>query len=75
MAFSRCGYQPNLERLWGYIKDFDARDCRTSDEVFARAQQLFLSYNERPQYWAKLSDSMVTRLNMVIESEGCWTKY
>lgn len=65
-----------IENVWGdIVKDFNIRNARNSDEVFDHAFHHWLGYNDRPQYWQKLSDSMVRRLNLVIEANGYWTKY
>jgi hypothetical protein len=65
-----------IENVWGdIVKDFDARDATNSLQVFAKATELWASYDRRPGYWERLSDSMVSRLDLCCQAEGHWTKY
>ena len=65
-----------IENVWGdLVKDFDARDATNSLQVFAKATELWVSYDRRPGYWERLSDSMVSRLDLCCQAEGHWTKY
>ena len=66
-----------IENVWGdMVRDLDGRSARNADELFERVDTIWQRYKNRdPGYFAALSRSMITRLRMVIEAEGFWTKY
>lgn len=65
-----------IENVWGdIVKDSEFFRPRSADEVFDKANAIWEGYKGRPTYWRKLANSMVNRLQMVIENDGYWTKY
>ena len=77
IAYNRMNIDLNpIENIWGdIIKDFNAREAVNKNQVFESARQIWLSCENRENYWANLSDSMVTRLDDCLEANGYWTKY
>lgn len=65
-----------IENHWGnMVKDLEYFRPKSADEVFEKARSCWDSFRERHEYWRKLAFSMSNRLQLVIESNGYWTKY
>lgn len=65
-----------IENVWGdIVKDCEFFRPRTADEVFDRVNAIWDGYRPNANYWQKLSYSMISRLRLVVENDGHWTKY
>ena len=66
-----------IENVWGdMVRDMEGRTARNADEVFEKTTAIWDNYkNRNTDYFKTLSASVITRLRMVIEAEGYWTKY
>jgi hypothetical protein len=65
-----------IENVWGdMVKDCKFFRPRTADEVFDRVNSIGDGYHPNATYWRKLSYSMISRLRLVVENDGHWTKY
>lgn len=66
-----------IENVWGdMVRDLDGRSARNADDIFEKVNFIWENYkNANGGYFSNLSKSMVTRLRMVIEADGYWTKY
>jgi hypothetical protein len=65
-----------IENVWGdIVREFDAKDSRNKEEVFAHAQTAWQNLTDNHAYREKLALSMTKRLQLCIEANGWWTKY
>lgn len=65
-----------IENVWGdIVKDLEYFRPNSADEVWEKVLGIWDSYREKHNYWRKLALSMRSRLQLVIEANGYWTKY
>lgn len=65
-----------IENVWSeMVRDLDAQHVATDDELWRKICGIWENLKPREQYWKRLSSSMPSRLNLVKEVEGDWTKY
>jgi hypothetical protein len=65
-----------IENVWGdIVKDLEYFRPNSADEVWEKVLGIWDSYRGKHNYWRKLALSMRSRLQLVIEANGYWTKY
>lgn len=65
-----------IENVWSeMVWAIDAQNVTNNDQLWEKVSSEWSSLSERNQYWQVLSSSMPSRLRMVQEVQGDWTKY
>ncbi len=65
-----------IENVWSeMVRDLDAQHVTSQNQLWGKVSAVWDDLRRRQQYWKLLPRSMPTRLNLVREMEGDWTKY
>lgn len=65
-----------IENAWSeMVRDIEAQHVTNGDELWEKVSHVWNSLGARQQYWKVLARSMPSRLHLVTEAEGDWTKY
>lgn len=65
-----------IENLWSeMVRDMNAQHVTTSNQLWDIVDDAWSNLARRPQFWQVLANSMISRLAMVRDVSGEWTKY
>ncbi len=65
-----------IENVWSeMVRDLDAQHVATDEQLWRKVSEIWDNLKPRQQYWQILASSMPSRLSLVKDMEGDWTKY
>ena len=65
-----------IENLWSeMVRDMNSQHVRNSNELWSDVLDIWNNFAPKQSYWRTLANSMPSRLKMVIDLRGEWTKY
>lgn len=65
-----------IENLWSeMVREMETQHCTNSNQLWNEVKLIWDNLRQRQNYWAVLANSMTSRLQMVRDVSGDWTKY
>ena len=65
-----------IENLWSeMVRDMNWQHVRNSNELWSDVWDIWNNFAPKQSYWRTLANSMPSRLEMVTDLRGEWTKY
>lgn len=65
-----------IENVWSEMaRDLNAQHVTSDDQLWEKVCRQWDAFKPRKEYWKLLSSSMSSRLSLVKDVEGDWTKY
>ena len=65
-----------IENLWSeMVRDMDSQQVNSSEELWNDVSNIWDNLKGRDEYWRVLASSMPSRLQLVRDMLGDWTKY
>ena len=65
-----------IENLWSeMVRDMNSQHVRNSNELWSDVLDIWNNFAPKQSYWRTLANSMPSRLEMVTDLKGEWTKY